>query len=198
MKRIGFFALFAIGIVLGISLGWLLYHPRVRPLDPPAPAVRQADGSLVLERRPDPTANPASEIPRGSVLERKISVEVSPRVDPAPAKDDVFSGPNAPEVAAHDCPPVNLDLSLVRMPDDSRRVIASSENGTLVGGLDVPVAPLASTLKPYRWNVSALTGYDAPRARQVFGGSVSYSRGPFVGTAGVVGTTTFVGAGIRF
>ncbi|MBI5888195.1 MAG: hypothetical protein HZB82_05730 [Deltaproteobacteria bacterium] len=34
---------------------------------------------------------------------------------------------------------MTVDLSVVKMPDDTRRVVASSPNGEVVGGVDIPV-----------------------------------------------------------
>ena len=50
-----------------------------------------------------------------------------------------------------DCAPVTLDLALVKMPDDSRHMIASSPDGEVVAGFDMPVLPtiLAS---PPKWS----------------------------------------------
>jgi hypothetical protein len=102
-----------------------------------------------------------------------------------------------PKSPIMNCSPVDVDLSLVRMPDDTRRVFASSPNGTIVGGLDVPVAP-APTFRELRWGLQAVRGYDFTRLAPSWGGSVSYSRGILTASAGVVGSSAFVGVGLRF
>ena len=113
-----------IGVILGLLVaacvwGWLAPKPII---EAPAPAARQADGSLVLERSPDKKAKPAHIIPKGSKTERIVSVDVQPE--------------------RADCPLCRVDLTLVRMPDGTRRVIASSTTGSVLGGLDSPSAPL--------------------------------------------------------
>jgi hypothetical protein len=83
------------------------------------------------------------------------------------------------------------------MPDKTQRVLASSPDGTVVGGIDVPVQ--AETFpRIQRWTVEGLAGFDARAGGQVFGGQISYAKGPVVVSGGIIGGTAFVGAGIRF
>lgn len=148
-------ALVAGGLVAGLLCGWWLRSP-VRLHEPPAPSVRQADGSLVVERV-DPATQPQKPphaLPKGSVEERRVSVVVQPRRGVvskmetggsseaarlvASNRSDLLSQPGK-MVDSCDCPPVQVDLSLVRMPDKTRRVVASSPDGQVVSGIDVPV-----------------------------------------------------------
>lgn len=113
-------------LALAAIAGAVWWAMRPAPVaEPPAPEQHQADGSLILERRPDPAAQPKQQIPRRAKVERIASVTVQP--DAAPPED------------GQPCPPVTVDLSLIREPDGGRRVIASSPDGRVVGGLDVPV-----------------------------------------------------------
>lgn len=148
--------LLAVGIALGLTIGWKLWKPKPAPVETAAPAARQADGSLVLERKPDAAAKPAQELPKGAKVERIVQVTVQPKaVQPLPGIPTPGSG-GAPEArtpgmdpasapgnpgTTSPCPPVRVDLTLVRMPDQTRRVIASSPDGTVVGGVDIPEAP---------------------------------------------------------
>jgi hypothetical protein len=105
--------------------------------EPPAPAVRQSDGSLILERKPDPAPQPKQQIPRRAKVERVAAVTVQPD---APAPE-----------AGKPCPPVTVDLTLIREPDGARRILASSPDGRVVGGLDVPVGPITPPAPAKRW-----------------------------------------------
>jgi len=101
----------------------------------PAAAQSQVDGSVVLEREPGASApadaaKPKAALPKGSTLERQISVTVQPT-----RKVHVDASSTAQDVQ---CPDVKVDLSLVRQ-GDGRRVVASSPDGTVVGGIDVPI-----------------------------------------------------------
>lgn len=128
-----------IGAIAGLALGYQLW--RVAPIvEPPAEAVRQEDGSLVLERAPDPTAKPAHHIPQGATLERVATVTVQPDpVTPAGADSEDFEILEPEKPAPCSCTPVHVDLSLIRLEDGSRRVIASARGGTVLGGVDVPI-----------------------------------------------------------
>lgn len=102
----------------------------------PAPEARQDDGSVVLERDPQPASEPAPHtIPAGHVEERRISVQVQPDVI---RKSDT-TNTDVSVAPACECKPVRVDLSLVRDTEGGRRVIASSPDGRVIGGLDVPI-----------------------------------------------------------
>lgn len=131
--------LLLIGAVIGGTGGYLLGRgdaPRPESIAP-ATAQLQLDGSLVLERRPAAVA-PAKAphaIPRGAVEERRVAVTVQPERE--------------------DCPPVRLDLSLIR-EGEGRRVIASSPGGRVTGGLDIPIerSLIPPTARPWAAGVS--------------------------------------------
>jgi hypothetical protein len=192
----------------GFLVAWEIYRPKPSKPETPAAAVREKDGSLELEREPDGISATAPagtkplkadlDIPKGGKVIRVVQVTVDPAEAPrgiqTPGKG-LNLAPGGPHGAT--CPPVTTDLTLVRMPDKSERVLASSPDGKVVGGIDVPV--LAPTIpRVQRWTAAGLVGYDTHAGRNVFGGQVSYSRGPFVASAGAIGGTAFVGAGIRF
>ena len=136
------------GVIVGMALGWMLWRPKPPKPEPYAPAVVQQDGSLVLERKPMPDAKPAQQVPKGARVERVVQVKVQPRnATPTAATGTPGSGPVnvLPEL-----PPVTVDLSLVRLPDQTRRVIASSPDGEVIGGVDIPVEA-AREVKVLRW-----------------------------------------------
>ena len=212
-------AIAAVALILaGFLVAWGIYRPKPAKPEPPAPAVRQADGSLELQRAPDgllPGApggssplKPAQEIPKGDKVERIVQVTVDPTVKVPSSRNagGVSGGPATPPgslelspgpYSVAGCPPVTVDLTLVRAPDKTQRVIASSPNGEVVGGIDVPVQDQPIP-RIQRWTAAGLAGYDTHAGRNVFGGQVSYSRGPFVVSGGVIGGTAFVGAGLKF
>lgn len=129
-----------VGAVAALALGYQLW--RVAPVvETPLPEVRQADSSLVLERKPDANAKPAHQLPRGSTLERTAQLTIAPT-------------PTVDSAGNCACEDVTVDLSLVRQPDETRRVVASVEGGTLVGGVDVPVETPARS-RPLRWTIGA-------------------------------------------
>lgn len=149
--------LFVAGIAAGLGLGWKLWggaenQPKVETYAPP---VRQADGSLVLERKPMTEAQAAAvahrpQIPEGGQVERQVEVVVQPHAQVSPENEhdaaDMIKNPG--NVAP--IPPIRVDLALVRMPDDSRRVVASTPDGTITGGLDIPLEP-SKPVKAHPW-----------------------------------------------
>ncbi|WP_136773239.1 hypothetical protein [Chitiniphilus eburneus] len=116
----------------------------------PAAQERQADGSVVATRvptaRPDP---PPHLLPRGAQEERRVAVWV--QVPPVTPVVDAMG------VVHCDCPPVTVDLSLVRL-DGGRRVIASSPNGVVLDALDVPIDPAPLPPAPRPWAVGMSYG----------------------------------------
>lgn len=149
-------------ILCGLALGWMLWKPGPPVPEVYAKASHQTDGSLIVEKRPDPAAKPVHQIPKGAKVERIVKVTVQ-----AKHKEQVVSNGNgtaesvpreqaAPETGDNSsvpCPPVTLDLSLVRLPDETRRVIASSPGGEILSALDIPVEAARPVPKPKLWAV---------------------------------------------
>lgn len=132
---------FILGAFLGAAVcAW--WNTPKQITETPVAEHRQKDGSLVLERNPDDKAKPVHAIPKGSKAERVVRVDVQP--------------------TRADCPVCTVDLTLVRTPDEMLRVIASSPTGTVMGGLDVPVAPLrVEKNHPWAAGISRGTGEES-------------------------------------
>ncbi len=193
LRRTGLVALG--GLLVGLGLGYRLYHSVPAPVEAPAPAIRQKDGSTVLERKPDPKATPSALVPKGGKVERIVRVTVTPIPElPAPREAGSVPAPEAPEKV---CPSVTVELDLVRMPDGSRRVVAKAENGTLLEGVDIPVEPVPKP-RELRWAVGAVRGFDTRTRTWSWGAGATYRKGPFVG--GLFGTSQQVQvfAGVAF
>jgi hypothetical protein len=160
----------ASGIAAGLGIGWKLWSPKAPVVETYAPPVKQPDGSLVLERKPQADAKAPQQIPKGAKVERIVQVTVHPNPGPEPLPPSAF------DVSANDatlgsdrsttadrqprppCPPVRIDLALVKMPDDSRRVIASSPDGKVVGGVDIPTLPDAPAPRVTKWAAGGVYG----------------------------------------
>lgn len=134
-----YFWSFIVGAFLGAAALAAWQAPK-QVTEAPATAARQADGSLVVERTAtNPKAKPANAIPKSGKAERAIRVDVQPE--------------------RADCPVCTVDLTLVRMPDDTRRVVASSPTGVVMGGLDVPILPIeVDKNHPWAAGISRGTG----------------------------------------
>lgn len=156
----------AVGLSAGLGFGWKFWRPK-RVTETQAPAVRQQDGSLVLERKPDADANPAQQIPAGAKAVRVVQVVVQPKAPllgpsaavPAPTPGGAqLAGANpVPSTASAPVSAVRVDLTLVRMPDQTQRVIASSPDGTVVGGVDIPTES-AVPPKVLKWAAGGVYG----------------------------------------
>ncbi len=181
----------AIGAVAGLGGGWALYHQRPSPVETPAAAIIQKDGSTILERVPNAHATPKQTIPTGATVERVVRVTVQPKAEPAPIVDATSvradsmnpakldsTGTNGAAVPRETsqpvvCPPVRVDLTLIRLADQTRRVIASSPDGAVVGGVDVPVES-ATPQQVLRWSVGPAYGGGDTR----WGASLTRDLGP--------------------
>ena len=137
--------LVTLSFVAGLFFGLCFRAEPVHVIEASAPAVRQSDGSLILERKPDASAVAPMQIPKSAKVERLAKVMVKPR--PVASAADHFRA----ATKMVDCAPVTLDLALVKMPDDSRRMIASSPDGEVVAGFDMPVLPTISVAPP-KWS----------------------------------------------
>jgi hypothetical protein len=144
----------ALGATLAIGLVWSLLRYKEGTAGPPAdmthaPEIRQADISLVLEREPNPSNSrslrPAHMLPEGAVAERVVQVVIQPNAESL-AIPKAFAGGDATWLPR----PLTLDLTLARMPDGGHRVIASTPDGMVVKGLDVPVSIAPPAIQYFR------------------------------------------------
>jgi hypothetical protein len=199
----------AVCLLAGLLLGWWIWHPRAI-FEPAAPSVLLPSGGQVLER--DPAAQPPATVvtaarEAGGVLERAISVTVQPTPIPTPAPTTPI--PSHPPGSAEDvaapaagcsCAPVTVDLGLVRMPDRTRRVVATSRDGQLLGGVDIPIDSLAIA-RPRHWAAGATVAFTNTGQRH-YGAFVDRDLGPL--RLGVEvgqrdgGAAVVLRAGIRF
>lgn len=202
-----------IAFVAGTWLGWTLGRPQTAPRETPLVAVRQADSSLMLARVPDPAAKPRQIIPKGAVVERVATIAVQPEPvrtpanstpspDPSRNETDVPRGtiPSASRDSACTCAPVFVDLSLVRLQDGTRRVIASARSGRILDSLsiDSPVAEPVPVSRNLRWSA----GVDRDAATGRYGGFLDRDLGPWhVGLTALPqsgGAAVGIRAGLRF
>jgi len=159
----------SIAVVAVLATGGLWWLTRTPPPVPenltPAAQQRQADGSVEAARAPDAHPAPAPHIiPKGYTEVRRDTVTVAP----------------APAAAASGCPPVRVDLSLVRNGAD-QRVVASSPDGQIVSAIDVPIeaAMVPAAPKPWAAGLSFDTRHavgvwvDRDVGRLVVGGALS-------------------------
>jgi hypothetical protein len=114
-------SLMVVVAVAGVGLWWVTRDPAPIPENTaPAPMVRQADQSVIAERKPDPHPKPPPHaIPKGYIEERRESVHVALDV---PKKD------------------VEIDLSLVRNGNEVRAVV-SSPDGAVTYAQDSVIVP---------------------------------------------------------
>ena len=137
----------ALSVVTAASIVMLLWTLPKPIVEVAKPAVVQPDGSTVIERTDtQPSVKPPHVVPKGSTVERVVQVKVKPKVVIA---DDIKDAPSLSPDAKPANNPITVDLSLVRLKDDTKRVIASSPDGEIVGGMDIPIETLA--YKPRVW-----------------------------------------------
>lgn len=164
--------------LIGITAAGMWYGMRPVPIIETAkPADTQEDGSKVIERtKTQPKARPKQIVPKGAKVERIESVTVRP---------------TAISQADKPCPPVTVDMTLVREPDGSKRVVASSPDGQVVAGLDVPVETLpvpdarpwavGISVDPVRQTAGLWAERDIGRVR--FGIEISQAQKGLIGSA---------------
>lgn len=167
----------AVALLVGaggaLTFAWHAWRPK-SIVETPAAAVRQSDASLVLQRAPDANAKPAQQIPKGATVERVVHVEIQPRATVAavtPPKPDTLSIVRAQTVPVTKsetatvlppsvlCPPVGVDLTLIRLKDGTQRVIASSKGGIVLDSVSVdhPVSDVAPA-RVLAWSAGPIWG----------------------------------------
>lgn len=161
-------------VLVGLLLGWWIWHPRPAPAEGEALArTLPKSGAEVLAR------DPAAEVPKpikdaikesGGKVERVVRLTVQPRPVQEAAESEhvaasVHTGqlPTETDLVAApppcSCAPVQVDLALVRMEDGTRRALALGTNGEQIAGMDIPFTLPAQRADP-RWSALALYGPD--------------------------------------
>lgn len=195
---------YLLAAALGFCLAWWIHKPRVI-VETAAPSVELPSGGLVIERAPQapvPTTVKQAAKEAGGKLERAVTITVQPKPIQTPPVAAVEPsspvGPAAPAAAPGcSCEPVTVNLGLIRMPDRTRRVVATSD-GQILSALDIPVEALdGSRLRLWAAGVS----YEP--VRRDYGAWVERDLGPFrlgvdVQARHVGGLTAIVRVGIRF
>lgn len=189
------------GLSLGLFLGWFLWRPKPPMIETAASSARQPDSSLVLARRPDTVVRIVHRIPPGYVPERSLSIAVQP----TPRVDTLWRPGVEREILRVDTlrpPVVRVVLTLARLGDGSRRVIASSPDGRVLDSLSIDV-PLGESAAPARKLVHSV-GATRDLLSGAWGAIASRDAGPLrlfaIAEPGVVGRPFQfkVGVGLRF
>ncbi len=197
-------ALVGLGIALGLGIGWKMWRPKPIPPAIYQPPIHQADGSQVIEVKPDAHAKPPHLIPHGATVEDVVHVVVQPN-QPAPPASLPPSGSVALE-PSRPCPPVTVDLSILRMEDGSRRVVASSPDGTILSAVQIPVEAAKPQPKVLKWAAGGswnpqdhtYGGFvDRDFAFVRVGAEILQQRAPVVAGGGITWATQ-IKVGIRF
>ncbi len=166
-----------LAFLAGVAAGAMLsnHSKKNATMEAPAPAVIQGDGSRILERSTAPPPK-LPMIPHHAKVERVETLEVLPNTPGSP---------------------VSVELALIEQPDGTRRVVASSEDGKIIGGIDYAMPPPPKQ-REYHWQVTALRVAEAQGLHQSWGASVAYTRGPWVIQGSAWGTGAAVGVGVRW
>jgi hypothetical protein len=173
------FAAGTAGLIIGLISGWFLWG-AVTPEPAPiyVPEIVQRDGSKLLEVKPTTKpSKPPHTLPKGAKEERRVQVVVQPPKVPIFHDPGITAGADKKSllVDSCECPPVTVNLSLIRLADNSRRVQASSPDGTIVAGVDVPIEP-QKPAKTHPWAIGGVYTYDGANR---FGAFIDRDLGPF-------------------
>lgn len=152
-------------LLVGLLIGWKFFSPEPTKPETYAQAERHADGSLTPERKPMPDYKPRHKPSKGAVVERVVKFTVAPKEIELSASADSSTAP---------CPALDVELTLERKEDGSRRVNLYSENGVIVDGLDIPV----ETAKPYK-ELKWAAGLTANPIERTYGAFLDRDLGPF-------------------
>lgn len=136
--------LFVIFVALSVCAFFVVpiiqhYKPALPVVETAVPEVKQTDGSIIVERAPDARAKPRHEVPKGAKVERVASVTV------------LGGGLKMPGGEIKHCPPVTVELSLIREMDGGKRVIASSPDGQIIKAIDIPIETATPIEEAKKW-----------------------------------------------
>jgi hypothetical protein len=169
----------------GLAAGYRLYHSE-SILEGYAPPVEQRDGSVILKR--DPEAKPDAPAPK---LPGKVERTVVVKVKPKPEKKEPTKPDQSGLCPVLECPALTVRLDLIQQ-EEGRRVVASSPDGDIVGGIDIPIEKWIKR-NENKW--AAGVTYDTDRKPGAF---LDRDLGPFRVGVEADAEVVRVRAGIRF
>lgn len=169
----------------GLAAGYRLYHSESIS-EGSAPQVKQKDGSVVLKRAPD--AKPDAPAPK---LPGKVERTVVVKVKPKPEKKEPTKPDQSGLCPVLECPALTVRLDLIQQ-DEGRRVVASSPDGDIVGGIDIPIE---KWIKRNENHWAAGVTYDTDKKPGAF---LDRDLGPFRVGVEADADVVRVRAGIRF
>lgn len=157
-----------ISVIVTLALSWQLWKPELPVPEVSKPEVKQDDGSIIVEKKPDAAAKTTVKIPKKSTVERiiKFTVQAKTPVSTITGKVEVTERATqevmskasmqdtSPE-ATLICPPVDVEMVLVRNEDETRSVIIKSD-GTIINALDIPVEAAKRIESQPVWAVGAV------------------------------------------
>lgn len=204
---------FIAGVLCALLLGWKLWHTA--PVHEGEALARTLPKSGAQELARDPSAPVAKPIQQaikesGGKAERVVHLVIQPKPIPAPVQT-APPAPNPPMAEAKpaapapgcSCSPVSVDLALVRMKDQTRRVLALGANGEEIAGVDIPMDAI-SVPRALPWAAGVGAEAVVSNTARHYSAFVDRDLGPFRLGAEVQGTsrgkdvTAWVKVGIRF
>lgn len=182
-------------ILIGVWIGYGIYYTKPVP-STPAPAIIQHDGSEVV-RVVDTVVKIKQVIPKGYVRERVIQITAKPK-DTLYSVDTVYNNDTLIITKVNECGDVTVDISIVKnKKDDSRRVVVSSQDGTIVASKDIPIEDL-KPIKSLKWAIGVTGRYDIIDSTPQVGAFVNRNVGPFVVGADISGWKSNISIGAKF
>jgi hypothetical protein len=154
------------GLIGGLGIGWKLYHPELVIETPKAEKRLDEIGVVVLERLPEtvaPVPEPIKKAAKkvGGKLERAATITVQPK---------------AKEGSPADCECEDVKVSIGVVDEgDGKRIVTHAEDGTILGGTDIPLEPYSMD-KSDKWEIGAIIPVEYPEGAGVY---VSRKIGPF-------------------
>lgn len=186
-------------VAIGVCIGYWIWGSEVTTVrEDYAPAIDMPDGSKVLSREPDgKVETPAPKRPSGHKVIRTVEVTVQGG-KPKPVEPrriaDTFQPQGCVQLDDLTCPAVTVRVDLLRAPDGTLRAQASSADGMVLDGVDIPREPtLLQVRRPwavgYEQDTAGRRGAFAQRdvGRLVLGVSVTGSEADGAAIAGRVG-----------
>lgn len=136
-----------LGTLLGVGIGWKMYHPTELP-ETYAPAVVLKNDAVALERKPDQP--PPTEIKvAAKELKGELIRSATVKLQPKPTKDSPVEC---------ECEPIILDLGVVDV-GDGNRIVVHTDDAEVLGGNDNPIEPYKVAHED-RWEVGVIAPVD--------------------------------------
>ncbi len=156
--------LLSLSCLFGVFIGYKVFDNKPQIVVQHSASEKRIDkDTIILAKEPDKNVKADIPMPKGATLDRVVKFSVKQKAKPKDIQEAPqthrqqgdLGGKTGDKPLDELCPPIDISLALITDKDKQQRVVASSPNGDIVGGIDIPAHDLTIPAEPKKWAIGA-------------------------------------------